>query len=113
MNNQEFLKDPTYGYPEVGICMEDTTDEFCKIYIPSMFPFIEHDTPFDKKDNTYSKNNIFSLNKDKLDIYECTESNYISLHLPDGVNESKKGDRFVIGFIRGDISKPFIIGRYY
>ena len=113
MNNPEFLKDPTYGYLEVGICLEDTTDYNCKIYIPNVIPFVDHDEAFDKVDTTYQTKNIKSLNKNKLNISSCTESNYITLHLPDAVESASKGDRFIIGFINADVNKPFIIGRYY
>lgn len=113
MNNPEFLKDPTYGYPEMGICLEDTSDKICKMYIPALFPFLEHDAPYDVKDTHYQTKNIISTNKNNLDISECITSNYISMHLPDGVDKASKGDRFVIGFIAGDVNDPFIIGRYY
>lgn len=113
MNNPEFLKDPTYGYPEVGICLEDTTDCYCKMYIPNVTPFVEHENAFDKKDTTYQTKTIKSLNKNKLNISPCTESNYVSLHLPDTVTKASKGDRFILGFVNADVNKPFIIGRYY
>lgn len=113
MNSPDFYKDPTYGFPEIATCMESTTDRMAKFYIRAIMPFIEHDEPFDKKDNKYQKKNILSRNKDKLDISECTTSNYIEIHLPDNITSVEKGDEFIVGFINADIDKPFIIGRYY
>lgn len=113
MNDPEIFKDPEYGYPEVGILLEDTTNQIGKFYIGAITPFVEHDTIINKKDSTYKKSNIKSRNKDRLDIHECIVSNYIELHLPEYILEAKKGDKFVIGFINADLDKPFVIGRWY
>lgn len=111
--NNELLKDPTYGYPEIGLLLEDTDNGIGKFYIQAIMPFIEHEDPFDIKDKPYKMKNIVSRNKDILDISECITSNYIEIHLPEYITSANKGDEFIIGFINGDIDKPFVIGRYY
>ena len=75
--NKELLKDPTYGYPEVGVLLEDTNNGVGKFYIQAIMPFIEHDKPFDIKDKPYIMKNIVSRNKDLLDISESNLNSHI------------------------------------
>ena len=65
-----------------------------------------------RKDNQLTKMNILNKSDVNLNIYECTTSNYIELPLPSGEVGCKKGDRFVISFIGGDVNTPYLIGRY-
>lgn len=100
-----------FKYPEIGICMEDTTDRTVKIFIPIATPTLTNEQPYDNKDLLVSTRNIIS-DKSAMDIGPCTVSNYIIMNLPDSMESLKKDDKVILLFIGGDLNKPVIIGRY-
>lgn len=114
MNNSNFYENIDFTYPEIAVCIEDSDGEEAKFFIPILTPFLSNDDPFDKLDPVISKLNILNKYDNNLDISQCTSSNYIILELPYECksNGCKKGDKFIITFIGGDINKPYILGRY-
>ena len=114
MKYSVFFDENAFTYPEIAVALEEPVSNKIKVAIPAITPFIDTDKPYDKLDTTYSKRNIKNKIKNTLDIKKCTVSNYIELKLPEYLEnlEIKKGDKFVISFIGGDINKPYIIGRY-
>lgn len=112
--NTSYYKLHSYTQLEIVICLEDidnTKNNKGKFFIPAFTPFLDNDVPYDKKDPPSSTANIIS-GTHGLDIRRCTMSNYIELKIPEYIDSIKKGDKFVISFIGGDINKPYIIGRY-
>lgn len=112
--NTSYYKLHSYTQLEIVVCLEDidnTKDNKGKFFIPAFTPFLDNDVPYDKKDPPSSTANIIS-GTHGLDIRRCTMSNYIELKIPEYIDSIKKGDKFVISFIGGDINKPYIIGRY-
>lgn len=107
-----YYKSHSYTLTEVAICLEDSDDGKAKFFIPSMTPTASGDEPYDKEDPVVDTSNILSGTKG-LDIKECITSNYITIRLPEFVQSCKKGDKFVLSFIGGDINKPYLLGRYY
>lgn len=114
MNYTNFYKDQEFRYLEIAVCLENSNGLEAKFCIPALTPFVEQDEPYDKLDIEPSKRNILNKNKTNLDIKKCTTSNYITLELPEKNRETgcRKGDKFVVSFIGGDINKPYIIGGY-
>lgn len=100
-----------FKYPEVGICLEDTTGRTAKIAIPIATPTLPMDGPYDNKDLKPSLSNILSDTK-TIDISPCTVSNYIIMDLPDDIESLSKGDRVILIFIGGDINCPVILRRW-
>lgn len=101
-----------FKYPEIAICMEDTSGPEVKICIPIATPILPMDTIYDNKDLYISTSNIVS-DKTALSISPCTESNYITITLPPDVGSLKAGDKVLVIFLNGDVNKPVIIRRYY
>lgn len=108
----DFYSSNDYLYTEFAICMEDSDTDVAKFYIPIATPFLNSNEPYDKKDDQITKMNILNKNDVNLNISACNTSNYIELPLPHGEVGCKKGDKFVISFIGGDINTPYLIGRY-
>ncbi len=108
---KNFYGSHDYTNLEIAVCLEDTKDSKGKFYIPALMPLLEHKDAYDKKDPPISTSNILS-DASKLNIKQCTISNYIDMYLPEYIDKAKKGDKFVISFIGGDINKPYIIGRF-
>lgn len=112
--NTSYYKLHSYTQLEIVVCLEDidnTKNNKGKFFIPAFTPFLDNDVPYDKKDPPSSTANIIS-GTHGLDIRRCTMSNYVELKIPEYIDSIKKGDKFVISFIGGDINKPYIIGRY-
>ena len=101
-----------FKYPEIAICMEDTSGPKVKICIPIATPTLPMDTMYDNKDLYVSMGNIVS---DKTAIYvsPCTESNYIEITLPPDLGSLKAGDKVLVIFLNGDVNQPVILRRYY
>lgn len=108
----DFYSQNDYMYNEFAMCIEDSDTNVAKFFIPIATPFLDRSKPYDKKDNGVTKMNILNKNDVNLNIAACTTSNYIELHLPNGETGCKKGDKYVVSFIGGDINTPFLIGRY-
>lgn len=110
VGSTEFYKDLDLRYPELAICMEDCIDTG-KFFIPILFPLLDNDQIQENTDLSISTRNIKS-DIGNLNISKCTTVNYIELKLPINNPIAKKGDKFVIVFIGGDINKPCLLGRY-
>ena len=110
----DFFNDLDLKYPEIAILMEDTNSDIGKFFIPILTPILKKDNIYDKKEvnQNYTKNIINDTNN--LYIEDCIISNYVEINIPSSIdkNDLKKGNKFVIIFIGGDINKPYIIGRY-
>ena len=102
-----------FNTPEIAICAEDVENNTRgKFYIPVLTPFLEFKEPYDKEDIYSIKKNIINRKEVAKAISACITSNYIELPLPHGIQSAKKGDKFVVIFMHGDINKPFLMGRY-
>lgn len=114
MNYRDLYTDQNFKYPEIAICMEDAVEKTVKLYIPAVSPLLEHDELYDKIDPSPSMLNILNRETINLDIQKCTTSNYIEVKVPEYIESGsiKKGDKFVISFIGGNVNEPYILGRY-
>lgn len=102
-----------FNTPEIAICAEDVENSVTgKFYIPVLTPFLEFDKPYDKEDMYITKKNIINKKEIEKAISPCITSNYIELNLPAGITSAKKGDKFVVVFMFGDLNEPFLLGRY-
>lgn len=104
-------KDTDFKYPEIGICMEDSTGPTVKISIPIATPTLPLDSIYDNKDLKPNTNNIVS-SQTAMYISPCTVSNYIEISLPKEIESIKRGDKVILLFIGGDINNPIILRRY-
>lgn len=112
MNRSFYDNEKTdFIYPEIGICMEDTTDRTAKIFIPIATPTLPRNGLYDNKEPVTPLDNIVSSTT-SMDIFGCTISNYITMNLPKEIDSLHADDKVVLVFIGGDINKPVIIGRY-
>ncbi len=101
-----------FNTPEIAICAEDINDSSIgKFYIPILTPFLQFDEPYDKKDMYSIRKNIINKKEVKKAISPCIMSNYIELTLPYGERNAKKGDKFVVVFMHGDLNEPHLLGR--
>lgn len=108
----DFYSQNDYVYNEFAVCIEDSDTDVAKFFLPVVTPLLSSDEPYDKKDDRLSKMNILNKDDVNLNIYACTTSNYIELPLPHGETGCKKGDKYVVSFIGGDVNTPFLVGRY-
>lgn len=111
MTSDFYNGQPDFRYPEIAICMEDTDGPTAKIFIPVATPTLSSSLCYDTKGLPLTITNIKSNNINKGNISRITESNYIEMKLPDS-EPAKKGDKFVIVFIGGDVNNGVLIGRY-
>lgn len=114
MNN--FYKDLELNNTEYAITLEDYEyGNKVKCHIPSLMPFLSNKEIIEEKSRV-SPSNIRNKQIDLLGIGKYTSCNYIELYIPTSLSEGqlkgKKGDKFMITFIAGDINKCNIIGRY-
>lgn len=109
--NKDFYNKIDYQYPEIGICMEDTTGPTVKIAIPIATPTLPLDIVYDNKDLYTDTQNIVS-DTTAMYISPCTTSNYITINLPSDIESLKKGDKVILIFIGGDLNSPAILRRY-
>lgn len=110
MNNNFFGKNIDFKYPEIAICCEDSNNSKAKFIIPIITPTLPTNILYDNKNLLISTDNIIS-DKKNINITPCMESNYIELDLPDNII-AKKGDKFVVIFIGGDVNNPMILTKY-
>lgn len=109
--NKDFYSNIDFKYPEIGVCMEDTTGPDVKISIPIATPTLPMDIAYDNKDLSISTQNIVS-DLTAMYISPCTTSNYITMKLPSEIESLKKGDKVILLFIGGDLNSPVILRRY-
>ena len=109
--DSDFYRKYDFKYPEIGICMENTTGPTVKIFIPIATPTLSNADTYDNKDMFLKTSNIVS-DMTSINIEACTTSNYITMRLPSDIESLDKGDQVIIVFIGGDINKPAILRRY-
>lgn len=102
--------DLEFKFPEIAICLEDTDGPYAKIFIPVVTPLLSKNLAYDTKDGPVNLDNIIS-DTSSCYIIPCTESNYITLRLPDD-NPAIKGEKFIVIFLGGEVNHPVLIGRY-
>lgn len=109
-------------YPEIAVCLEDTSGPTGKFAIPILTPFMDNDSPSTTTIYNDSGKTLLSGTRQELEIGNCTMSNYLVLELPDIVKHEKnyhnpklivrKGEKFIAVFVGGDINKCKLISRY-
>jgi hypothetical protein len=106
-----------YKYSELAIALEDyERGGMIKCYIPSLMSFINSDsvrTTTKRLSTTNIKNKDITL----LGINQYTSCNYIELLAPNNIeydenSKGKKGDKFILTFVGGDINQCKIISKY-
>ena len=112
--SEDFYSSTTYNSIETAICLEDigiekddnrTSGKFC---IPVITPTLSNNTIVEQTDGPVNTTNILS-DINKSEITPCTISNYLELKLPNGVKSARKGDKFSVQFIGGDIDDPVLM----
>lgn len=123
----DFYQKRDYKYPEIGILLEDISwsNTVGKFFIPILTPTLSDRAPYESYKPAPSTSNIISRNISG--ITGCTESNYLELDIPSyllpqkEIDEDgnvhpetpyKKGDRFILVFVGGDVNKVKPIGVY-
>lgn len=114
MNN--FYKNLELNNTEFAIALEDYEyGNNVKCNIPSLMPFLSNKEIIEER-RRVSPSNIKNKKLELLGIGKYTSCNYIELYIPKSISEGntkgKKGDKFIITFIAGDINKCNVIGRY-
>lgn len=107
----DFYNQLDFKYPEIAVCMEDTDGPIAKIFIPIATPTLSNSLIYDTKGLPLNLSNIKSTGINKGNISRVTESNYIEMKLPDD-QPAKKGDKFIIVFIGGNVNNGVLLGRY-
>ena len=117
--NINYYEEQNFNLTEIGVVMEDVSyTKAAKINIPAIMPGISDTKAFSTIKSKYHTNNI--INKSgRANIRSCTISNYVSLKIPVYIGKSiadggsiKKGTKFIISFVGGEINKPRVIGVY-
>lgn len=109
--DRSFYQNFDFKYPEIGVCLENTTGPTVKIAIPIATPTLPMSMPYDNRDLYVLTNNIVS-DQTAMYIAPCTVSNYITMRLPSDIKSLSAGDKVILIFIGGDINKPTILRRY-
>lgn len=120
----EYYQEQDFKYNEIATVLEDFEYRSKgKFFINSITPLISSSSPFNDKKGKKTTSNIINYSA-KLAITSYTISNYVLLSVPEYmltsniltvINEIsiiKKGTKFIITFVGGDINKPRIIGVY-
>ena len=118
MNNNDFFKNLDFRYPEIVECLKKNGKEF---YVPIVMGLVD-DAGLDPKEKKIPNTSSKIKNKvNNLEISKITKYNYINLEVPSylwypdyettGI-KYKKGDKFIVIFVGGDIDKIRIVGRY-
>ena len=120
MNNKDFFDNLDLRYPEIVECLERNGTKF---YVPILMGLIENagGQPKDITENNSSNTSKIRNKNNNLGISNITKTNYITLTVPENLWYSnynitgikyEKGDRFIVVFVGGDLSKIRIVGRY-
>lgn len=117
MKENTFYKDKTFEYPEMAVLMEGniTKDNpIGKFVIPILTPNFNNDRLMITEKPKLNNSNI--INKQTNKVTTVTEQNYVTLEIPQYMFTNniqyKKGDKFIVVFIGGDVNKIRIIGVY-
>ena len=111
MMTTDFYNQLDFKYPEIAICLEDTNGPNAKIFVPIATPVLSNAIAYDTKGLPLNLSNIKSKGINKGNISRVTESNYIEMKLPDD-QPAKKGDKFIIIFIGGNVNNGILLRRY-
>lgn len=109
MNN--YIEKSDFKYSEIAIALEDYKfGSLVKFTIPTIMTFLSQDTII-KESHLNTKSNI--VNKNPLGINKYTSCNYIELYVSEDKacdrTEGKKGDKYVVIFVGGNINNCIII----
>lgn len=105
--SQNSYSDASFNSIETAICLEDTENGVSKFCIPVVTPTLSTSAIVEQTDGPSSTSNIIS-DINKSEIQPCIVSNYLELSLPNGILKAKKGDKFSVQFIGGDVSDPVL-----
>lgn len=116
-------------YPEIAIAMEDidrSNPGKIKFIIPVLTPNLDS-TRLMSNTIYQTKANLRNNSSFKLEVENITLTNYIeipvpsevcmtlvcgTIGMPDDIRYIKKGSKWIVVFVGGDITKPRIISRY-
>lgn len=113
-----FYQDFELKYPEIGIALEDFHYKSkAKIFIPVLLPEMSSTSATKGTRRSKAASNIVNSNG-KRGIGSCTITNYVELTVPSyiasGLTDKdgiiKKGTKFILVFVGGEINNPKIIG---
>ena len=116
--NPNYYQDKRFEYPEEAVVLEDFYYKAKgKFFIPILCPELSSAIPYSNEANRGSTSNIINYNS-RHGIKGTTVSNYVDLSVPefigngikDNYNMIKKGTKFLIVFVGGEINNPKIIG---
>lgn len=117
-----FYDETDLRYPEIAICLEDTSGPTGKFSIPILTPFMDNDQIVSITEVNDTSKTLLSGSRKELEIGSCEISNYLELKLPDIVLHEMqyhnpnlvvhKGDKFLAVFVGGDVNKCKLISRY-
>lgn len=114
MKENTFYKDKTFEYPEIAILMDtvNKNNPVGRFIIPILTPNLKTDRLIKSEKGVVDTSNIINLQTNRT--MSLTEQNYVTLSVPEymfgsGI-EYKKGDKFIIVFIGGNVNKIQIIG---
>ena len=107
--SSNFYSEGDYKYTEIAICLEDTEIPAAKgkFFLPIITPMLNSEVPYEKQEQQVNTNNILS-DINLSSIVPCTISNYVELPLPSGVTSAKKGDKFQVNFVGGEVNNPVL-----
>lgn len=142
MANSNFYTELDLKYPELAIAIDDIdilNPGNIRFIIPVLTPGVNTTKPIF---NTVfqSKSNLMNANKSAFEINNITMRNYITLpvtrevcgttltdyifpkdsdeyyrfidNIPDSVRFIRRGSKWIVIFLGGDITNPIIVGRY-
>lgn len=122
----DFYQTCDFKYPEVGILLEDISWEntMGKFFIPVLTPTLSSSGVYETSKPSESTGNILNQS---IGVSGYTESNYIEINIPSHLLPQKeigeggeispeipykKGDKFIMVFVGGDVNKVRVIGVY-
>ena len=106
-----YIENSDFKYSEIAVALEDYSfDTFAKFTIPTIFTFLNKDTII-LETHKNTKSNI--VNKNQINVNSYTSCNYIELFvsIDKAYNRTtgKKGDKYAVIFVGGNINNCTII----
>ena len=115
----------TSEFTEIGIAVgKYTYGKKAKITIPALLPLVPADKAYKETDEN-DDDNLLNRDPTELDLDKGTDTNYVELLIPrylrydvEEAGEStsykgKKGDKFLVTFVGGNINNPIVYRRYH
>lgn len=122
--NSAFYQNKEYAYSELGIVLEpfNYKTQKGKFFIPSIIPELDSSRPYTKTIPKASTSHIINYSA-KHGVQGTTKSNFVELKIPNYIGAElrhidipelivAKGEKVIITFIGGELSKPKVIGVY-